>query len=188
MKIPQSLIEKIKRKNCVLFVGVGLAHSAGLPDWESLLLKLIELGGEEYGVVFSNKPALIDLIKKDKKYLTAADSIEENLGSTNLIQALTNIFRNENVIPNDVYKPLPNIPFASVITTNYDKLLESTYSSSIKTHPIIVNNNSQSSLVSTLHRGNFYILKSHKWALLRQFQFTSLKMVLNHCFIPNNFI
>ena len=162
MKIPQSLIVQIKRKNCVLFVGAGLSRGAGLPDWESLLLNLIELGEEEYGVDFSNKSALIDLIKgKDKKYLTAADSIEENLGTEILILILTKILRNENVIPNDVYKLLPTIPFASVITTNYDKILESTYSSSIRTHPIIVNNNSQSSLISTLHRGDFYILKAH---------------------------
>jgi hypothetical protein len=80
IKIPQSLIEEIKRKNCVLFVGAGLARGAGLPDWESLLLKLIELGEEDYGIAFSNRPALIDLIKgKDKKYLTAADSIVDSL-------------------------------------------------------------------------------------------------------------
>jgi HEAT repeat protein len=162
IKIPQSLIEEIKRKNCVLFVGAGLARGAGLPDWESLLLKLIELGEEDHAIIFSNKPALIDLIKgKDKKYLTAADSIVDNLSPTVLALALTKIFRNENVIPNDTYKLLSTIPFASIITTNYDKLLESTYSSLMPDHPIIVNNNNRSALKSTLHRGAFYLLKAH---------------------------
>ena len=155
------LITEIKRKNCVLFVGAGLARGAGLPDWEGLLLKLIELG-KGFGVVFSDEAALIDLIKgANKNYLTAADAIEKTLNPKLLSQILTEIFRNEDVVPNDTYRLLPAIPFVSVITTNYDKLLEITYSPVIKSHPVIVNNNNVSALHSTLSRGVFYILKAH---------------------------
>lgn len=161
-KIPQDLIEEIQRKNCVLFVGAGLSRGAGLPDWETLLLDLIELGDVEYGITFADKPALVDLITgKDKKYLTAADAIENKLSPTILSLALTKIFRNDNVIPNDTYRLLPTIPFAAVITTNYDKLLETTYASVLPTHPIIVNNSNKSNLISTLKRNVFYILKAH---------------------------
>jgi len=42
MNIPKSLIEKINKKQIVIFAGAGLSMNAGLPSWKELIISILE--------------------------------------------------------------------------------------------------------------------------------------------------
>ena len=43
MNIPNSLIEKINKKQLVIFAGAGLSMNANLPSWKELIIKVKNL-------------------------------------------------------------------------------------------------------------------------------------------------
>jgi hypothetical protein len=52
-RIPQTLVEAVRRRNCVLFVGAGLSQGAGLPGWKDLLNRILALY-DQNGITLAN--------------------------------------------------------------------------------------------------------------------------------------
>lgn len=123
--IPSELIEKITHDNCVVYVGAGLSMGAGLPNWQTLLENMIEWS-LNHGVSFNNKADLKKMIREEK-YLKVANIIVKRMGDQRFGEFLVSVFRKPGLRPTEAHLLLPKIPFVSVLTSNYDKLIESAY-------------------------------------------------------------
>lgn len=121
-------INDYHRYNSVLFLGAGVCASAGLPDWNSLLKRIIEEGS-----IITNDDFENICYELDHSNLMIARYIEKNI-STKDKGDIKNIIRKILYNPNglsesDLIKSICKIiknqdKVRSVITYNYDTLIE----------------------------------------------------------------
>jgi len=153
-KPPAALINYIKQHKCVLFCGAGLSAAANLPTWPALLRAMVtQLKEEDW-----DNP---DLVEVDRmldagKLLEVADHCRENLrqGYYNL---LTERLRGDTADIPEHHRIIRDLPFAGIVTTNYDKLLERTFLGAARTPTHL----DVDSLGPLLFDGSFFILKAH---------------------------
>lgn len=159
-KIPPELLEKIAADKCIAYVGAGVSAGAGLPLWDRLLREMIEWSLARL-VPLADATELNRLID-EKDYLSVADTLVERMGDGRFREFMTGIFRRPNLAPTETQKLLPEIPFATVLTSNYDKLIESAYTTVRNSVSIPVYTHLDSAELSgALQTGNFHILKTH---------------------------
>ena len=121
-KPPPALVQYLQEKRCVLFCGSGLSAWANFPTWETLLLQLI---GQTVGETVNDQPDLeaeLRRLLKTGKLLEVADYCKESLGQRYnefLFKTLSNTI---HAIPAP-HKIIVKLPFAGIVTTNYDKLI-----------------------------------------------------------------
>jgi hypothetical protein len=121
------LLDSIRGRRCVLFVGAGLSRGAGLPDWGGLLSELAK--GLELPIGSlprdTNGQISLDLC------LDLAQWYAEKLGREKLDRHVHQRFgrtaeAHPCVRPTLAHYLLLSMPFRLFLTTNYDDLLERT--------------------------------------------------------------
>jgi len=157
--LPTALIDQIVRGNCVAFVGAGPSVGAGFPDWRSLLLSMHQYAVEE-GVDLPD-PAIINDCIATGDLLLAADELRDRIGADRFRRFINSVFRKPAVSPTALHLELVRMPFAAVITTNYDTLLEAAYTILQKHTPLTFCHNAYPELAAALRSGEYYILKLH---------------------------
>jgi NAD-dependent SIR2 family protein deacetylase len=116
----ESLFELIRREEVIIWIGAGFSYYAGLPTGKQLANILMENLGE------SDKSLI-------NQHLTLPDIAEEFCrikanNRNNLIKILIETFRNYKPLSTNVHEQLRLIPhIKTIITTNYDNLLETAY-------------------------------------------------------------
>lgn len=158
--VPSELIEKISQDKCVVYVGAGLSMGAGLPRWQTLLERMIEWS-LNHGISFSNKTDLEKMIGEGK-FLKVANIIVKKMGNQRFGEFLISVFRKPGLKPTEAHFLLAEIPFTSVLTSNYDKLIESAYivARGGESVPVFTHSNHKD-LAAVLSSKEFHILKTH---------------------------
>ncbi len=160
LKIPSGLLDKIANGNCVMFVGAGLSQGAGLPGWPQTLRQMITWGAD-HGVDVSGRRELERLIKNND-LLTVAEEMRERMGKERFREFMSEVFRKPGLQPTPAHMLLPKIPFSAVLTSNYDTLLESTYTLHRQgAAPHTFTHADTAELSAALSSNEFYILKVH---------------------------
>ena len=80
--VPSGLVEAIKKKKCVAFVGSGLSRGAGFLDWRGLLIQLSQIcesGCHASPSRISSIRALIET-GDTTRFLMAAEDLRDCLG------------------------------------------------------------------------------------------------------------
>ena len=132
--IDDKIITAIRQNKAVPIIGAGVSYFYGYPNWRDLLIKLS---------VMYNANLNHDMIN-GKDYLQVAEALlqkginDRNLSSdqikvfieefnTNVIECFKKGYDKNNENQNEInkIKRLNDIKFRTVITTNYDDLLES---------------------------------------------------------------
>jgi hypothetical protein len=142
----------------VLFVGAGLSQGAGLLGWVGLLNRILSWY-DENGVRLADLADIQRLIE-EKDLLPAAEAIKDGVNPELFRRALSSIMDDESISPSPTHLLLPTIPFAAVLTSNYDRLLERAYGK-VAQLPWVITHNSGTALTAALHDRRFYILKVH---------------------------
>jgi|GEM_PF-4472662 len=152
------LVDAIRARQCVPFIGSGLSKLAGLPLWGELIEEM--------------KPLLLDLADtesdkaEEKKYLEKASYLDVStrfkfkVGLGRYHRFLQDKFRTILKQPSEAHLAIARIrswPF--IITTNFDKLLETTFSQTGRALPAIVTEPDE--LVPCIRSGELFILKLH---------------------------
>lgn len=126
--IPELLFREIQKKRCLLFIGAGFSLNAELsngnkmPTWKEFAEKLSTDFEEE-----KNDP------------LEVATHYEKVFGRSNLIKKITEILHVQDAKPGKVHKKLAEINvFDTIVTTNYEFLLEQSYYTEGKQVNVIV--------------------------------------------------
>ena len=154
------MIDQLISQNCFVCVGAGLSRGAGFPDWKGLLRKMIRWGVENDVAI----PDQLDLEKavEKGKLLEVAEELRERFGKEQYFSFLKVEFLNVNYKPTASHRLLPQIPFISALTFNYDKLLENAYilAGEGKSLPTFTQLH-KAELVGALRSNDFFVLKAH---------------------------
>lgn len=109
--IPLELIEQIKRGNVVLLCGAGVSVSEdGLPGGWQLAQELVRRSGQSQ--------------LQGANLSVAAEAYELTLGHHSLIAYLVDRIDNPRFLPLPAHHLVATLPFNSIVTTNWDNLLE----------------------------------------------------------------
>lgn len=113
MNIPESLISKILTKKCILFLGAGATKNSG------------GVLGNELGKYIYDEIGDIGIDYKDN--LARYTQALVNAGYRDSIEMIVRK-RFSSLHPNDKFKSIASIPWKAIYTTNYDDLIEKSYS------------------------------------------------------------
>lgn len=155
VKVPSPLPLYVAEKRCVLFVGAGLSAAAKLPTWHGLLTALIDRAEQSAG------QSAVDEMRKlleRGRYLDVADHCRTILGTS--VHEILSMVRGANEPIPQPHKVLRALPWAAIVTTNYDKLLERAYGE-IGDWPKTPTHADTSMLGTVLFDRAFFILKAH---------------------------
>jgi len=149
---PQALIDAIGRGECILYAGGGLSAQAGLPTRVGLLQRLVELGRERGLIAEDEATALARALAAGHRE-DAADEIAELIPRDNLREAVRNTVESGRLTA--VHRILAELPFAGVLTTNFDGLLSAGFS---KRKPPVFAPSDTEPLLNSLREKTFFIL------------------------------
>ena len=96
-----------------------------LPGWEDLLREMVRWARDE-GVRLEFD-AIVGLIDEEKELLLAAQELRSGLEEADFCRFLRKRFRDPKLKPGPAHEVLPDVGFASILTTNYDKLIEAVF-------------------------------------------------------------
>ena len=122
--IPNNLIEQMAEGKVVLFAGAGMSRP-GLPGWSDLLNKMIDWARREKFPIAGVKN--IQGLIKNKKSTEAAQEIRQQLGDNRFLEFMHKTFRDPALKPDERHKSVSRMKFAAILTTNFDKLIESAF-------------------------------------------------------------
>ncbi|MEK7727475.1 MAG: SIR2 family protein [candidate division KSB1 bacterium] len=154
--IPTPLLDAAKKGKCILFVGSGLSVAAGLPNWKTLIAKLID-------EVAKNFPEQVRDIKsyvKTGDLLTLAEFARSKLSAHEYATFLSRIF-DQPIPPHRVHKLIARTAYRAIITTNYDRLLETAITFEKGRPPNAFTSDSISSLARALSSPDLFLFKLH---------------------------
>jgi hypothetical protein len=122
-KIPIALINEFKSEDVVLFIGSGLSNNANLPNWELLLDQL--------------KQQLVDLNDEANNFYNHLDPFQkaqflyDKSGKIAIINEIKEIF-DRSAQFSEIHKILVTLPIRTIITTNWDNLIEKYFETEAK--------------------------------------------------------
>jgi hypothetical protein len=97
---PKPLLKAIEAKECVFFCGSGLSRWSGLPDWEELLLRMIDYLSER-GLPEHEKTELEAIIRQGN-LLMAASLCAQRMRSADMRAFFDEVFIAPNPRPHEV--------------------------------------------------------------------------------------
>lgn len=156
-KLPVDLIEAVCRNTCVAFVGAGLSVGAGMPTWKKLTELMIN-DGEIRGLISDGDDIRKEL--ENNRIIEVNELVRNQLGPHNYYRLLRNVFA-ISAEPTKNHELIVDIPFRGIITTNYDKILETSYTLKWRRPPRVMTWTDPSSLGTVLYDNQFFIFKLH---------------------------
>ena len=120
--IPAPLIEAVKNRKCILFAGSGLSVAAGYPTWKSLVAKLMDAAAKAH----PSREFGLKSYAKNGDLLTLAEFARSKLGKHEYVTLLKKIF-NKPLPSQHVHRLIARTDYRAVVTTNYDQLIEATF-------------------------------------------------------------
>jgi len=120
-----ALLSYVRNRQCVLFVGAGLSRSAGYPGWGELMATVIKKTSKILGSD-SADPELQALLKAGR-FAELADQCRELLGPERFATVLRAELDKSTDPPEATHRAIVETPYASIVTTNFDTLLEDAY-------------------------------------------------------------
>ena len=157
VKPPASLVRYLRDRRCVLFCGSGLSAWAKLPTWTALLREIV--GELEQELQDTSNTEELNRLLDAGKLLEVADHCKEALGRRYNDILAQQLRGDKGPIP-EPHKAIVQMPFAAVVTTNYDKLLERSFAA-VGSLPKTPTHRDVDALGPLLFDGSFFILKAH---------------------------
>ena len=120
-----ALVSYLRERRCVLFVGAGLSRPAGYPDWPELMRHVVAGTHAQLGET-ADLEELQALLAKGK-YPEVADQCRTLLGRVHFAQLLRGQLARNAAPPESTHRAIVQTPYACIVTTNFDTLLEDAY-------------------------------------------------------------
>jgi NAD-dependent SIR2 family protein deacetylase len=130
--LPTALAKRIRRRQCVAFVGAGFSMACGMPDWGNLLEQIQNDAYELFGKEDENLKTSASAVK-GKNYTMAADILRGQMNSGDFHESIRerfslNVWKHaSNARKAQMEHRMENLvkaPWAGIATTNYDELIE----------------------------------------------------------------
>lgn len=166
---PDELVDAVAKGCAMLFAGAGVSRGRvkkregttkqHLPTWDRLLAELLRHAAA-YGRIPKDEAASLRIAIKEQKHEFVGEMIRRRMGEADYEQALESIFRDPKLEPTKRHDLIVALPFAGIITTNYDKLLESSYARHRSLPPTYTFEDAADAAAALSH-GRFFVLKAH---------------------------
>lgn len=156
---PTDLVEDIARRRCVLFLGAGVSKNAANErgerpmDWSEFLAHLSALVQDQHA-----REAINGCIQKDD-LLTACEIARTSLQRQNFNTQLMACFLEKRFQPAEIHQNLVGIDSRVVLTTNIDKLYETSAISIL--HGDIIVKSHIDDIGDVIRRKNRCVIKVH---------------------------
>jgi len=146
------LVKAVGEKKIVPFIGAGLSIPCGNPGWRAFLLQL-------------SKMAEMDCTEIEKRldngmYEELAEELIDKLGVPGFNEQLDNAFAMSKKIRGSVLL-IPELTKGSVITTNFDTILENVFWNADCQFQAMVIGNQQNEIIKAMTAGTSNLLKLH---------------------------
>jgi len=149
----EQLKKSLKAGAAMPFVGAGFSVPSGYPGWTAFLYQICEeshVPKEE-----------LDNLLKVGEYEQAAQALHNDLGAALFNENLEGVFSSDKEIFGAVHY-LPHLfPTTTVITTNYDRLLERVFKGVEQGFDVVKYGNSLNEVVRLMTNGSRMLLKLH---------------------------
>ena len=145
------LVRIIQKGKVVPFIGSGLSAPMGLPTWAKYLL---DLSSE-----LSIKEEISDYINKSE-FEEVAQFISEKMGATNFNSRVDSKFVSISQKIKGIISSLPKLSNGTIVTTNFDSLLEEVYSNAGIRLEVIYGKEDKE-FHRSFAKGDDYLLKLH---------------------------
>ena len=129
-EVPRDLIEICASRNALLFAGPGLGAQARLPTRYEALVHLINASDFDESLKLQLGAAL-----RGGQLAFVTEVLGSRIGRSTLIAELQRLYADDNVPISAAHRRLQAIPFAGVLTTAWDGLVEKTFE---KRQPIVL--------------------------------------------------
>jgi hypothetical protein len=153
-----ALLSYVRQRKCALFVGAGLSRPAGYPGWGELMRLVVGETGRLARMSTTELEALLEA----GKFADVADQCRELLGRTWFSKVLRRHLAQDRQPPEATHRAIVQTPYACIVTTNFDTLLEDAYGLwsevGVPKAPTGVGLGRQGTL---LLDGAFFVLKAH---------------------------
>jgi hypothetical protein len=153
-QLPPQLIKDVKARRCILFVGSGLSSMAGYPSWAELIKILVDTAKASPLA----RTGGIEQFKDD--YFTLAEFARSALSETEYA-ALLRQHLGRPVKPTEAHRLIALTDYRGLITTNYDRLLETVITQERGWTPNVILPDSVSALGVALFNPELFIFKVH---------------------------
>lgn len=134
LKVPEDLANSLRGGKVRLFVGSGVSAAAGLLGWNGLIRKMratIEKENRSY------PPAEIQRFLSSADYLDVAEVFRQTVRDHRYFSFLREQFRRD-VPPCKLHTLIGRLPVKTILTTNYDKLLEAAFRNTSYNDPAVI--------------------------------------------------
>jgi hypothetical protein len=145
----EKLLEAIRRKNCILFVGAGVSMNLGLPSWG----KLIDQMGKELDF----DP---EVFQSHGDYLTLAEYYRLKKGSIGPLRSWMDRVLHDPSTPigsSKIHASIVQIGFPLIYTTNYDRWIELAFDH----YNVAFDKVAKVSDLASIHSGRPQVIKFH---------------------------
>jgi hypothetical protein len=120
-----ALLSYVRDRRCVLFVGAGLSRAAGYPGWRALMETVVR-ETIRHAAVASAEGELTKLLEAGR-FPELADQCREILGRSRFAALLRKELGKTVSPPKATHRAIVRTPYAAIVTTNFDTLLEDAY-------------------------------------------------------------
>jgi energy-coupling factor transporter ATP-binding protein EcfA2 len=155
-KVPEQLAIACVSGDCVLYAGSGLSAQAGLPTWSTLLSEMVGWGLREK-IIDRQLGITLTAALQDGETEAVSEALLDNVGDR--LASLVSFLQHrlfDGVSLASIHRDLRRIPFAVALTTNFDDLLETSFS---QKSPTVYTPQDTEALLTALSSRAFFILK-----------------------------
>ena len=154
----KALMGVLEAPDVVLFVGSGLSVWAGLPNWATLIDKLILFVESKTGLT----QAAARRSFGNSDFLVAADHLLRRITRPELSDFLARILGFSSARPHLVHELLARLGPSCILTTNYDRLIEEQFAKTRGEHLRVVTNRRVADFADIIRSdAKNYIFKIH---------------------------
>lgn len=156
-QIPVELVKACVDNECVLYAGSGLSAQAGFKTWIPFLGGLLDWA-EQAALIDHSFALSLEEAMAAGDYNSVSDSLVRAVSNDKeaLSNYLRSVFYRSSIDLPRAHKSLRQIPFAAVLTTNFDDLLEETFN---KSSEQVFTPYDADRLLSELSTKSFFLLK-----------------------------
>jgi len=153
MKLPQTLIEHFNLGRCIPWCGAGVSVASNLPTWGGLIDQFFS-ACEDAGMQEENI--------REVKSLEAEEAVEvcrDFLGENEYRSFLERVLGAGAAAPNMLHEKIVKLPVPAILTTNYDRLLETAIAKRTGGIPRVLTADDTQSLWKAIAKEEFFLLK-----------------------------
>lgn len=154
--LPDPLVTAVQERKCVLFLGSGLSALAGYPSWSQLIDRLV---GEAKRRPNARLEGL-EAIEARRDYFMLAEFARETLGTAEYARLLKEVLGGP-VPTTEAHKLIAATDYRGIITTNYDRLLETTITQVRSWVPSTFTHDALPAMAEALFNSELFVFKMH---------------------------